>query len=70
MPMELVIAYGRGAFSEVVSRPSAALESDRDSELGLALHEEAHRKCFIANSVNFPVRLEPRRTSLPGQDAR
>ena len=24
------------------------------------LHAEAHRKCFIANSVNFPVRHEAR----------
>jgi organic hydroperoxide reductase OsmC/OhrA len=23
------------------------------------LHEEASEKCFIANSVNFPVRHEP-----------
>jgi len=23
------------------------------------LHEEAHKFCFIANSVNFPVRCEP-----------
>jgi organic hydroperoxide reductase OsmC/OhrA len=22
------------------------------------LHEQAHRLCFIANSVNFPVRCE------------
>jgi len=24
-----------------------------------ALHESAHQKCFIANSVNFPVGCEP-----------
>ena len=24
-----------------------------------ALHEKAHKVCFIANSVNFPVRNEP-----------
>jgi organic hydroperoxide reductase OsmC/OhrA len=24
-----------------------------------ALHEKAHASCFIANSVNFPVRNEP-----------
>ncbi|MFB4316113.1 hypothetical protein [Actinomadura sp. 21ATH] len=28
---------------------------DRAAEL----HGEAHRMCFIANSVNFPVRYEP-----------
>jgi organic hydroperoxide reductase OsmC/OhrA len=25
----------------------------------MALHEEAHGVCFIANSVNFPVKHEP-----------
>jgi organic hydroperoxide reductase OsmC/OhrA len=29
------------------------------------LHEEAHRVCFIANSVNFPVRHEPVVTVAP-----
>ena len=24
-----------------------------------ALHGEAHAKCFVASSVNFPVRHEP-----------
>ena len=24
-----------------------------------ALHERAHHHCFMANSVNFPVRNEP-----------
>jgi organic hydroperoxide reductase OsmC/OhrA len=24
-----------------------------------ALHEDAHASCFIASSVNFPVRTEP-----------
>jgi hypothetical protein len=27
----------------------------------MSLHKEAHAKCFIANSVNFPVRHEPAR---------
>jgi organic hydroperoxide reductase OsmC/OhrA len=30
-----------------------------DPSLLPSIHEEAHRKCFIANSVNFPVRVEP-----------
>jgi organic hydroperoxide reductase OsmC/OhrA len=25
-----------------------------------AAHETAHHACFVANSVNFPVRCEPR----------
>jgi organic hydroperoxide reductase OsmC/OhrA len=30
-----------------------------DREQALSLHHEAHRLCFIANSVNFPVACEP-----------
>jgi organic hydroperoxide reductase OsmC/OhrA len=28
-------------------------------ELALSLHDKAHDNCFIANSVNFPVKQEP-----------
>jgi organic hydroperoxide reductase OsmC/OhrA len=33
-------------------------------ERATILHGEAHAKCFIANSVNFPVRHEPVVTAL------
>ena len=29
-----------------------------DVEKALALHHDAHKACFIANSVNFPVTCE------------
>lgn len=52
-------ADGGGAFDEVVLRPSVTIAAqDRRAEAE-ALHAEAHRLCFIANSVNFPVRHEP-----------
>jgi organic hydroperoxide reductase OsmC/OhrA len=47
-----------GRFTEVVLRPRVTLAPGSDLERGEALHEEAHRTCFIANSVNFPVRHE------------
>jgi organic hydroperoxide reductase OsmC/OhrA len=52
-------ADGGGQFVEVVLRPRvrAAPGSDRDKIQ--SLHHEAHAKCFIARSVNFPVRCEP-----------
>jgi organic hydroperoxide reductase OsmC/OhrA len=31
-------------------------------ELADRLHDEAHRLCFIARSVNFPVRHQPSST--------
>lgn len=48
-----------GRFTEVVLRPRVTYAAPPDDEA--ALHEEAHRVCFIANSVNFPVRVEPGR---------
>ena len=49
-----------GHFAEVVLRPVATIRADSDPDQALAAHEAAHHACFIANSVNFPVRCEPR----------
>jgi organic hydroperoxide reductase OsmC/OhrA len=51
---------GGGRFSEVVLRPAVTIRGDADRELAVSLHERAHERCFIAGSVNFPVRCEPR----------
>lgn len=50
---------GKIRFVEVVlhSRVTIARGADRDQ--ALRQHEKAHALCFIANSVNFPVRNEP-----------
>ena len=50
---------GGGAFVEVVLSPEITLSPGSNMERARALHADAHRKCFIANSVNFPVRHEP-----------
>jgi len=50
---------GGGAFSEVVLQPEVTLAPGADLARAHALHADAHAKCFIANSVNFPVRHEP-----------
>jgi organic hydroperoxide reductase OsmC/OhrA len=47
------------AFTEVVLRPRCHLAAGSDEALARRLHERAHHECFIANSVNFPVRNEP-----------
>ncbi|WP_416795995.1 OsmC family protein [Ciceribacter azotifigens] len=49
---------GSGRFTEVVLRPRVTISSG-DRERAASLHHDAHEKCFIANSVNFPVRCEP-----------
>jgi organic hydroperoxide reductase OsmC/OhrA len=50
---------GGGCFVEVILRPRARIASGSDPVKAHALHEQAHTKCFIAGSVNFPVRCEP-----------
>lgn len=48
-----------GHFSEVTLHPVVTVAEPSMAELALELHEAAHRHCFIANSVNFPVKHEP-----------
>ena len=50
---------GGGHFTEVVLRPRVTVTSPDMVEKAAGLHREAHEKCFIASSVNFPVRHEP-----------
>ena len=45
---------GNGKFVRVELRPVVTISAG-DRAKALELHEEAHRYCFIANSVNFPV---------------
>lgn len=52
-------AHG-GRFSEVVLHPVVTIAAGSDPAKAEAAHEPAHHACFIANSVNFPVRVEPR----------
>lgn len=48
-----------GHFTEVVLRPRVTVSSPDMIDTATSLHKSAHEKCFIANSVNFPVRHEP-----------
>jgi organic hydroperoxide reductase OsmC/OhrA len=45
-------------FVDVLLEPKVTIASG-DREKAIALHEEAHAQCFIASSVNFPVRHQP-----------
>ena len=48
-----------GRFTEVTLRPRITIQPDGDIALATRLHHTAHEKCFIASSVNFPVRCAP-----------
>ncbi|WP_250476127.1 MULTISPECIES: OsmC family protein [unclassified Caballeronia] len=50
---------GEGRFVDVLLRPRVTIGAGGNVDLAARLHEEAHRFCFIANSVNFLVRCEP-----------
>ena len=45
-------------FVDVLLEPKVTIAKG-DREKAIALHEGAHEACFIANSVNFPVRHQP-----------
>ncbi len=48
-----------GWFERVALRPEVTIAPASDPTVARDLHEAAHRKCFIANSMNFPVTIEP-----------
>ena len=56
---------GAGRFTAVTLRPAVTIEAGGNWDLAMKLHGEAHAKCFIANSVNFPVRHEAQVTVAP-----
>lgn len=52
-------AYGGGYFSEVTLHPVVVVAESSMVDKANALHEQANRMCFIANSCNFPVHHQP-----------
>jgi organic hydroperoxide reductase OsmC/OhrA len=50
---------GSGEFVSVVLKPTVVVSAGDDRTRAGELHHEAHRLCFIARSVNFPVEVEP-----------
>lgn len=48
-----------GHFDRVTLRPRVLLAAGNDLSLAKSLHEAASHRCFIRNSVNFPVDHEP-----------
>ncbi len=56
---------GAGAFVRVELRPVVTILAGEDRAKALALHGEAHRYCFIANSVKFPVEVTPEIMQAP-----
>lgn|SRR3990167_5243137 len=50
---------GSGQFTEVTLHPLVEIQDKELMAKAQHLHEAAHEKCFIARSVNFPVKVHP-----------
>lgn len=50
---------GAGRFVSATLRPRITVRAGADLEKAEAIHGRIHEVCFIARSVNFPVRCEP-----------
>lgn len=48
-----------GAFTTVQLNPVVVIDRNSQITLAIALHKKAHELCFIANSVNFEVLVQP-----------
>ncbi len=55
----LAMRDGKMRMVEVVLRPQVKVADAAQVERARALHEKAHANCFMSNSVNFEVRIEP-----------
>ncbi|MEQ8417542.1 MAG: OsmC family protein [Imperialibacter sp.] len=50
---------GSGQFSDVLLKPVVTITDATRADETQRLHHKANQMCFIARSVNFPVRHEP-----------
>ncbi len=55
---------GGGRMTSATLRPTVGIEAG-SLETARALHDEAHHRCFVANSVRFPVACEPTVQRVP-----
>ncbi len=52
-------ADGSGRFASIVLHPAVRIAAGSDPAKAMAMHRDAHAKCFIANSLSCPVSVEP-----------
>lgn len=57
-------ASGASRFVSATLRPTISVPQDSDLDVADAIHQEIHKTCFIARSVNFPVSYAARYTLL------
>lgn len=62
-------ARGGGRFSQVMLRPRVQVAPGSDVARALALHHDAHERCFIASSCSAPIACDPTVTVADMADA-
>ncbi len=50
---------GTGKFDKIILRPTIIVSEKSMIEKAILLHQEINKKCFVANSCNFPIICEP-----------
>lgn len=63
-----VETHGTGQFTEVTLHPKVTVRGPVDENRIAELHQQAHDHCFLARSVNFPVRHAPLSTISEDSD--
>ncbi len=56
------LGAGSGGKQQMITatlRPHVVVASEADAAQLTSMHEKSHANCFMANSVNFPVLIEP-----------
>lgn len=51
----MILNHGLGSFKSVTLHPKVTVQEKSMIEKAKSLHEEAHKRCYVAKSVNFPV---------------
>jgi organic hydroperoxide reductase OsmC/OhrA len=59
---------GSGQFESVTLNPQVTLANEAHVALAEQMHQEANKLCFIARSVNFPVRHVPVTVASPASN--
>ena len=54
---------GAGAFTSITLQPSVAISSG-DPQVAEQIHKDAHKYCFIANSLRVPITVQPTISSM------
>lgn len=50
---------GSGQFTSIILRPHITISAQSSEVKALSIHQTAHKMCFIARSMNFPLSIEP-----------